>query len=255
MSNDKLELPVAYKLIEFDSLNCIKSKAAALALDGAEEGTLLWAKEQHNGTGRPDSSWYSKPDDLHCAIILRPDFAFELYAELLLVGTISMGNALATHLSPMTALGYVWPNKITIATHTIANIWVEYDQKDPAWLSISCSANILNTPDDLSIPAISVLEAEGSTDLRSGVLLESFARQFITLINQWSEEGMASIVNKWKLRADLGDKSTTLYTRQGEYSGTIREITDQGSLEIVNEENENMIFQLSDFIEESKNNP
>ena len=252
MSNYKPELPAAYQLIEFDSVNCIKSKAAELALGGADEGTLLWAKNQHKGTGRLDSNWHSKPGDLHCAIILRPDFPFERYAELLLVSSISMGNALATHVSPMTALEYAWPNKITIATHTIANVWVEYDQRDPTWLSISCSANILDTPEDLSIPAISVLEVEGSTDLRSGTLLESFARQFITLINQWSDEGMSSIVDKWKLRADPAGEIKTVYTNQGEYSGTTKAITDQGALEIVTEENDSLIFQLSDFIEESK---
>ena len=252
MSNYKPELPAAYKLIEVDSVSCIKGEAALLARSGVEEGALLWAKNQQDGTGRLNSRWHSKPGDLHCAIILRPDFPIELYAELLLVGTISMGNALATHVSPMTALGYSWPNKITIATHTIANVWVEYDQRNPAWITISCSANILDTPDDLSIPAISVLEAEGSTDINSKILLESFARQFITLINQWSDEGMVLIVNKWKLRANITGKVTTLYTDRGSFSGTINAITNQGALEIVSKENEKMIFQLSEFIEESQ---
>jgi len=254
MSDYKPELPAAYELIEFDSVRCVKCKAAELALVGAEEGTLLWAKKQQNGTGRLGSNWYSKPGDLHCAIILRPDFPIEHYAELLLVGTISMGNALATHVSPMTALGYTWPNKITIATHTIANVWVEYDQRNPAWLTVSCSANILDTPDDLSIPAISVLEAEGNTDINSGILLESFARQFITLINQWSDEGIASIVNKWKLRAGVTGKLSTLYTHRGSFSGNIKAITDQGALEVISEENQNLVYQLSEFIEESQIN-
>jgi BirA family biotin operon repressor/biotin-[acetyl-CoA-carboxylase] ligase len=254
MSDYKPELPAAYELVEFDSVSCIKSAAARLAINGAEEGTLVWAKKQQNGIGRLGSNWYSKPGDLHCSIILRPDFPAERYPELLLIGTVSMGNALATHVSPMTALGYAWPNKITIATHTVANVWVEFDQRDPAWLTISCSANLLDTPDDLSIPAISVLEAEGTSDINSGVLLESFARQFITLINQWSEEGMSSIVNKWRLRAGGTGKDTTLYTHRGSFSGSIKAITDRGTLEVVSEAKENLNFRLSEFIEESQIN-
>ena len=254
MSEFKPELPAAYELIEIENVSCIKSRAAEMAHYGAEEGVLLWAKNQQNGIGRLGSTWYSKKGDLHCSIVLRPDFSVDHYAELLLVASISMGNALAAHVSPMTALGYTWPNKITIATHTIASVWIEYDKRDPAWLTVSCAVNVFNTPDDMSLPAISVLEAEGSTNINSGILLESFCRQFITLINQWSEDGMTSIVNKWKIRAgEIGNK-ITLFTHRGSFSGNVNAVSDDGALTITDEQNENLVFHLSEFIEESEIN-
>lgn len=244
------ELPVAYELVEEDQVENLKHTAAQLADGGAEEGTLLWVKNQTNGTGRSGSRWVCGTGDLHCAIVLRPEFPQNQFADMLLVAAVSMGNALAEHLSPMTALGYIWPNKITIAGYTVASIWVEFQNQDAGWLTVSSSVNILTSPEDFSVPAMSVREAEGITDLDSGTLLKSYARQFITMINNWSENGMASIVDLWKIRGSAAGKDITINTKShGRITATWKQIGNNGNLEIATPEEGTRVLPLSDYIE------
>ena len=85
-----------------------------------------------------------------------------------LVATVAMGNALATHLTPMIALGYKWPNDLLIAGHKVGAVWLDSgESNDSPWLCITASVNIHSSPEDFAIPAISVSEAEGGTELRS----------------------------------------------------------------------------------------
>ena len=248
------ELPAAYELVELEKADDIRAAASQLAGKGADEGTLVWLKQQSRGCGRFGSPWQSSKGDLHCAIILRPDFPLDRHAEMLLVGTVSMGNALATHLSPMTALSYQWPGKLTIARHTVAGIWVDYcDQPEP-WLVVSCSVNILSAPEDTAIAAMSIREAEGTTDLDSAALLESYARQFITVINAWSENGSASLVDKWKIRGDSVGEELQISSGSETINGTVACIRDNGDIEVRSKNGNVQLVRLWDYIE-PVNNP
>ena len=65
---------------------------------------------------------------------------------------------------------------------------------------------------------------------------------------------MTSIVNKWKIRAgEIGNK-ITLFTHRGSFSGNVNAVSDDGALTITDEQNENLVFHLSEFIEESEIN-
>lgn len=242
------ELPAAYNLVEVERADCLKAEAARLARSGAEEGTLLWLKNQIRGKGRLDSRWYSQDGDLHCSIIMYPDFPRHNIGELFLVASVAMGNALGTHLSPMTALGYQWPNRITIAGQTVAAIWIEYTDTTPKWITLSASVNILSAPEDFSIPAISILEAEGSTELNRTLLLETWARQFITLINIWSERGMPHIVDTWKIRAGTLNQTISAKPHDAVISGEIVKIYENGDLELITDDNHNQRLALNDFM-------
>ena len=59
---------------------------------------------------------------------------------------------------------------------------------------------MLNAPEDPEINAISIREAEGSSQLNNRLLLESFAREFIKQINNWSDRGYKYILDQWRLR-------------------------------------------------------
>jgi BirA family biotin operon repressor/biotin-[acetyl-CoA-carboxylase] ligase len=249
MSIHTPELPAAYDLVEQEHGSDIRGVAAKLAGNGAEEGTLVWLKHQTRGTGRFGSQWHSAKGDLHCAIILQPDFPPAQYADMLLAGIVSMGNALAMHLSPMTALSYQWPGKLTIAGHTVAAVWVDYSEQETPWLVVSCSVNIQQSPADFSIPAMSIREAEGTTTLDSATLLEAYARQFITVINSWSENGQESLVEKWKIRGNSPGQEIDLSSCSGTISGILECILDNGDIEVKSTNSAVQKVCLSNYIE------
>ncbi len=259
MSGKLPELPAAYELICYDQINDLRARACELAQSGAEEGTFLWASSQNNARGRMNQKWHCNQGDLHCTIILRPDFSSELFPQIMLVAAFSMTNALATHLSAMTSLGFSWPNDITIAKHKVASIWIDSNTINPSpdnaisdkqstWLNVTSSVNIEHYPEDFSIPAMSIREAEGGTDLDSKLLLETYARQFITQINNWSERGVDGMVKQLRNRADgLGEEKLVRLTNE-KFTGILEEIGNSGEIIVRLVDSTTRTVTLTDYV-------
>jgi BirA family biotin operon repressor/biotin-[acetyl-CoA-carboxylase] ligase len=259
------ELPAAYDLVYYDQIDSLRDKACNLARRGAEEGTLLWAATQAKPLGRLDQKWHSSQGDLHCSIILRPDFSRHLYPQIMLVAAVSMANALATHLSAMTPLAFGWPNNITIASHKVAAIWLDtviepnsdksahqdgnHLEEDQPWLAVTASVNLEQSPGELSATAISVQEVEGTTELDSTVLLESYARQFITQINHWSERGIKFTGKQWISRAEGVGEQITIRLTDREITGTLEDFGENGDITITLPDNTRRTVSLAEYIE------
>ncbi len=105
----KPELPAAYDLVFFEQVESIRTAAVELADQGYDEGTLIWVLKQTRAKVRLNKKWICNHGDLHCAVILRPDFEQQKYYQMLIVAIVSLGNAIAAHVSAMTVLGYNCP--------------------------------------------------------------------------------------------------------------------------------------------------
>lgn len=248
MADSAPELPAAYELVEIDRAADIRTTASELAARGCPEGTLVWLKRQAPAPDGGKAAWRGHAGDLHCSIILQPEFGETCYGELFLVASVSMGNALATHLSPMTALGYRWPNRVTIADHALCGIWLDCGSRPHDWLAVSCSVNLLDSPEDLP-SSISVREAEGTTDLTAPVLLQGFARQFVTVINAWNDSGTGALVEKWKIRGNRVGEQLVLE----QASGTVTGVDDRGNLHLETAAGEAVRLDLDTFVHRAGN--
>ena len=248
------ELPAAFDLVQYEQINDLRAEAIAIANGGKEEGTILWATSQSNARGRLDQEWICSSGDLHCTIILRPEFSREQYPEMMLVAAVSMANALATHFSAMTGLGFSWPNDINIAKHKVAAVWLDSSSEktdlnsEIPWLNISVSVNIENSPGDFSMPAMSIKEAQGETDIRSPLLLETYARQFITQINNWSERGMGYICKQWKFRAEDLGQEITVKLAHSSVTGILEDIGNNGEIRIKLPDKTHQIVSLAECL-------
>ncbi len=208
----KPELPAAYELKFYQHVDNLRSEVQQHAEQGADEGTLLWVINQKWATARLGKSWICNAGDLHCALILRPEFKFENYYQMLIVAIISLGNSIASYVSPMTALGYKWPNDITIANHKVASLWLDYGRQEASpWLSIATSVNITASPQTDKFDSMSIHEAEGTSDLTHAELLEAYSREFIKQINNWSERGFGYIYEQWRQRLQNVDQINQLH--------------------------------------------
>ena len=175
--------------------------------------------------------WQGYEKNLHASILLRPEFDQDKDHEMLYVGATSLGNAIAAHVSPMTALSYSWPNDISIAGNKVASLWLDQGQSASGrWLAVTCSVNVRQSPDDFSLPALSILEAEGSSDLTASVLLESWTRQFVRLINLWSDQGFEKIFRLWQVRSESIGKTISLKNKESMEQGEIIGITEKGDM-------------------------
>jgi len=244
------ELPAAYDLMFFDQVESIRSKAIELANQGYQEGTIIWALDQTNAKARLNKDWQCNSGDLHCAVILQPDYSPENYGQILLVAVTSLGNAIATNVTAMTALGYNWPNDVSIANHKIASVWLDQGKtNNNDWLIVSLSVNVESAPQDHDFDALCIQQTEGANDVTNNVLLEAFAREFIKQLNLWDERGFEYIHRQWKFRWQDSNSSIEVQTAKQNYSGITQDVNTDGSLSISSEDSNINTVSINEYME------
>ena len=230
---DSLEIPAAYELSVLEKTDNLRQHIQNLARNGAEEGTIVWAKKQNDFSGYFGENWICNEDDFYCGLILQPEFQRDRYAEINFVAALALGNAIAAYLSPMTALAFHWPNRLMIANHRIAGIWLDagQDNQDQPYLTVTASCNVRYSPDDFQLPAMSIHEAEGGTELNAETLFCEFSREFVKQINSWDDKGFEHTFRQWKNRAEGIDQKINLAT-QDNAAARLIQFTPQGGIEV-----------------------
>ena len=177
------DLPAAYEPDYLGKVDSIRDVATARAAAGAPEGTLLIADDEN----------------LEASVVLEPEVEEGRYHELLVVSLVSMGQAIAAEVSPMTALTYSRPNKINIAAHRIASQWLDHGKREDGqpWLALTASVNIARSSEDFSIAEMSLHEAEGNKEISAEIILVGWARQLIGHLNDWDTDGFAPVEKFW----------------------------------------------------------
>lgn len=199
-------LPPAYRLVEFDTVESTNDEAKRLAREGAEDGTLVWAREQTGGRGRGGRSWSSPRGNLYLSLVLRPECPASRAAELGFVAAVGLGTALAALVPPLCPVNYKWPNDVLLGESKVAGILIETEsalQASPGapleWMVLGLGVNVQRYPEDTEFPATSLRE-EGAGDVTVERLLESFSLYFLDWVNRWMEDGFAPIRAEWKER-------------------------------------------------------
>jgi len=204
-------LPPQYDLVALETVDSVLEECRRRAENGAEEGLLIWAQQQTAAFGRFDQPWYAPPGNLHCAVLLRPEFPAEHADQLTYVTALSIGTALATLISPMAGLRYRWPNNVVMNDGKVAAIHLKAPKSQNGsfdWLAIGLSVNIRDYPEDTPFPALSVHAVDGSADITAVQVLEGYSRQLLSWLNRWANDGLPPILKAWSLRADdIGDET------------------------------------------------
>lgn len=244
------QLPALYELVSVDCVHSAVTEARRLALDGADEGTIVLARDQSAALGRSGQAWFSAADNLHCALILRPDYSTSTALELSYVAAISLGAALAHLVAPMVGLHYRWPNDVLVNSAKAATIVLEAPKSraaTPEWLLLGLSVNVKSCPEDTAFPATSLLEVEGEIEFDRIDVLEGFSRHFLSWINRWAEDGLPPVLETWRARAvGVGDEAAIDIdgeTLRGKLSG----IDDQGSAILEREDGSTRIVTMAEF--------
>ena len=174
-------------------------EAKGLAVAGAPEGALVWARSQTAGRGRHGRVWVSRPGNLYCSLILRPECRAAEAAQLSFTTAVALGGALAVCASGLAPARYKWPNDVLIQGRKVAGILLE-SQPDSAgaidWLIVGLGVNIVSFPDETDWPATS-LRAQGCGGVDAAAMLEAFAEHFHVWLTRWRAEGFAPVREAW----------------------------------------------------------
>jgi BirA family biotin operon repressor/biotin-[acetyl-CoA-carboxylase] ligase len=230
-------------------------EAANRARDGAEEGTLIWALEQHDARTRRGDPWYSPPGNLYCSLILRPDAAVDQCGQLAYVAALSAGSALAGLLSPMTGLRYGWPNDLFINDLRAGQIMLAASgaHSDPYdWLTLGLMINIEQHPPNPEPEEFNSVHASGAADVTVAQVLEDFARYFLKWINRWAEDGFEPIGRQWQIRADgIGDE-LELHIGDRHLRGSFVKLDEQGRLVMMGPDQVERCIGVNEFFDLNK---
>jgi BirA family transcriptional regulator, biotin operon repressor / biotin---[acetyl-CoA-carboxylase] ligase len=144
------------RLDAFAQVGSTNDTAAALATQGAAEGTAVLAVEQTGGRGRRQRAWLSPVGGLWLSVVLRPDLSAEQWP---LIGfAAGVGAARAVEEIAPVRVGLKWPNDVMIDEKKIGGVLIE--ARGPAVIAgIGINANIPldHFPPDLRASATSLL--------------------------------------------------------------------------------------------------
>lgn len=192
---DPPRFPPAYTPIALDQGDSMDI-ACAEAATGAAPGMLFWRR---------------RPDRLDCAVVLEPDHPLRESRHIRCAAMLALADA----------LGALGPPKVRIAFDPAGHILINgakagavaftaapgcAEDDVPAWAVVGVTLDVRGDPDDDSPglhPDHTALREEGFGDLDAALPLESFARNFLSWIDLWENDGPEAVRAAWRRRASV----------------------------------------------------
>lgn len=204
-----------------------------LAMNGAEEGTVVCADMQTAGRGRRGRNWVSeKGDGLLFSLLLRPDIAPDKASQITLLMALAVTKVLRE--SYGFAAMIKWPNDIVVNNKKVCGILTEMypDADGKYFVIVGCGINVgqKEIPNDLRGVATSLfLESNvvlSTEELLQGVLAE-FEQHYDRFLQNETLETFADEYNTWLISLD---KEVRVLDPKGEFAGISKGINDKGEL-------------------------
>ncbi len=214
MSAPELVLPPPFAAVRLRELGDAFAHAIAIApKQGA--GTLVHV-------GRFDLA--------ELAVVLEPDEPLKKARHALYAGMAGLAEALAAHAQPETVIAIDWPDVLLVNGGVVGGgrlAWPEGVKEDetPPWLVFGGMIRTVSTSgvEPGFNPSVTALEEEGFTDVLATQIVESFARNFMLILDAWQESGFAAVAKSYLarlpaeqgLRRDIDDNGDLLVRRIG----------------------------------------
>jgi len=226
-------LPPAYRLVALDSVGSTMDEARRLAeQEQAEDGTLVWAREQTGGRGRLGRAWTSPRGNLYLSLVARPNCAPAEAAQLGFAAALALGEAIGA-VSPPVEVTFKWPNDVLLHERKVAGILLESRSSATGgldWLILGCGVNLAHFPKDTPYPATSMHYEGVPSSVGPEELLEAFGRHFLSWASRWLDDGFAPLRKVWlRHAARLGEEIEVRLPRET-LRGTFRDLDEQGYL-------------------------
>jgi BirA family transcriptional regulator, biotin operon repressor / biotin---[acetyl-CoA-carboxylase] ligase len=224
-------LAPAYRLLRYDSLASTNDEAKRLARDGAEEGTIVWAREQTVGRGRRGRPWQSPPGNLYATFLRRPRCAANVAHQLGFAAALAVADTCAA-LLPAARLLCKWPNDVLVNGRKVSGILLESESDGGAslaWLVVGIGLNVVASPVGTEYPATSLHE-EGAAGATAETALEHLASAFLAWSDRWIADGFAPIRAAWLGRAANLDEDIRVRLPRETLTGRFVDLDAEGAL-------------------------
>lgn len=227
------ELAPFYRLLAHDRIGSTSEEAKRLAAAGTPEGTLVWAREQTEGHGRRGRAWVSPVGNLYMSLILRPDCAAGIAAQLGFVAALAIDEAVRRWLAPGVAVTLKWPNDVLLDGAKVSGILLESEMTPSgatAWVVLGIGVNLASAPDGTEYPATS-LKAKGQRHVSVEAMLETLAETFLAWYEEWRVgAGFAGVRRAWLARAHPAGTPLRVRLEREEMQGRFGGLEEDGAL-------------------------
>ncbi len=207
--------------------------AKELADGGAEHGEVVIAETQTAGRGRRGRSWISPPrKNVYFSVVLRPDLPPARAAELTLVASLAICDALR---QAGVDAGIKWPNDLLAGGRKIAGILTELaaEPERVQWVvlgvGINVNAGAEDFPEELRGEATSVLLERGVPAPRALLVAAC-----LTALEDWldahAERGFEAIRQAWRERSVTLGREVMVRADGREIVGVAEDLDAQGAL-------------------------
>ncbi|MCR1899058.1 biotin--[acetyl-CoA-carboxylase] ligase [Irregularibacter muris] len=229
------------KIMHFDSIGSTNDKAKDLALQGAEEGTVIIAEEQIKGRGRRGSQWVSpKGKGIWMSIILRPDVLPKNAPKFTLLSAVAVAQAIRE----VTALPVQikWPNDIIYQNKKVCGILTEMSAEMDfinyivVGMGININESIKDFPEEIQGKATSLREIKGENISRQRLvrsILENLEKFYLEFVK---EQNFQKVLELWKSMSGILGKEVRAMGNNDVIQGIAVDINQEGAL-IIKEDN------------------
>jgi len=169
-------------------------------------------------------------DLVEFALVLEPDEPLRQARRAFYAGMTALAEAVAAHAAPETAVAIDWPDTLTVNFGLVGGghlAWPQGANEDepPPWLvfgGMIRTVSLSGAEPGLN-PLITALEEEGFGENSSDLLVESFARNIMFILDSWHESGFGAVAKSYLdrlsresgLRRDIDDNGDLLVRRTG----------------------------------------
>ena len=162
------------------------------------------------------------------AVVLEPEEKLSVARRAFYAGMAALADALAAAAPPETAINIEWPDALYVNWGLVGGARLAWPQgvaedQVPPWLvfggMIRTASMLGNDPG--ANPQITALDEEGFADITSGHIVESFARNFMAVLDGWRERGFGAVAKSYfdylpreqGLRRDIDDNGDLMLRR------------------------------------------
>ena len=246
ISDELGESLLSENIILYDNLDSTNKLAKELAINGAQEGTIIIAEEQTAGRGRMDRKWLSSGyNNILLSIILRPEISIDKLFTLTMILAISVCDVVKEECEIIAMIK--WPNDIYVENKKIAGILTEFSvsKKKIDYAVVGIGINVNWKPeknDALLYPATSLLN-ETKKKWSRNILLVKILKAFEKNYKLTNSNKIEGLYKRWNELSMVLGKEVDILSEKESIKGRAVRIDEKGSLVIVdNKQNEKVIL-------------
>jgi biotin-(acetyl-CoA carboxylase) ligase len=213
-SAPELVLPPPFSAVRLREVGDAFAHATSIAAERGA-GTLVYV-------GRFDLAEF--------AVVVEPDEPLMTARRVFYAGMAALAEALVTLAQPSTSVTIQWPDSLLVNQGLVGGgrlAWPKKASEDKLtpWLVFGGMVRTVSmTGNEPGLnPFVTALEEEGFTDTMSTQLVESFARNFMRVVDSWQENGFGAVARSYLermpreqgIRRDIDENGDLLVRRMG----------------------------------------